>query len=502
MKSRKTFSEYFKLNKTQYDLDFFDCYIYYDTPLFIDPWAIRCGEDDFSVSCYQKICSVFDRLIDYTNQKDKARAIDLLDNLHEPRETGLGYAKNGKEGSSIGREKSEKIYDALLKSKAVRSGQLIDLEDTALHIEGIGRDNVSDIVTNIIRYDLIKYTQEQCDLYNVRMTMTQTKIFWDEEEKDFIQKNEERLLLVDGKKVLLVPKRVIRKGLAINYSDFYNKTILEFEQGRHYDARTSLCRMLRDKKNKKLTILKPPYKKTLKEDGRYNLSRDLVFKYIDEYPKLLEEYKKGKIDNNIITVSNNEILEKQNKSKTLRESIEKKIKRFEELKPGEGDANNYHDHILDCLNIIFNDSIYANYLSAPKKEAPINQGRKKIDIKYHNSSVRGFFSRLSNYGNLFCAKILFECKNYTQDLKNPEYDQLVGRFNNRESTIGFIVCRNISNKNYALEKCRDFLKDGRGYVFILTDIDIIKLLQFIIDKKRDGLIDNFLELKMKELSQI
>ncbi len=188
MKSKKTFSEYFNLNRTQYDLDFFDCFIHYDTPLFIDPWAIRCGEDDFSVSSYQKICSVFERLICYIRCEDKTRALDLLNNLHEPRETRLGFAKNSIEGSSVGREKSEKIYDALLKSKAVQSGQLVDLEDTALHIENIGRDNISDIVTNMIRYDLIIYTQEQCDLYNVKMTTAQTKVFWDEEKKILYKK--------------------------------------------------------------------------------------------------------------------------------------------------------------------------------------------------------------------------------------------------------------------------------------------------------------------------
>lgn len=502
MKSRKTFSEHFNLNRTQYDLDFFDCFINYDTPLFIDPWAIRCGEDNFSVSCYQKICSVFENLIEYIKNKDEARALDLLDNLHEPKETGLGYAKKGKEGSSVGREKSEKIYRILSRSRAVQSGQLVDLEDTALHIEGMNRDNISDIVTNIIRYDLMKYTQEQCDLYGVKMSTTQSKVYWDEEKKDFVQKNNERLLLVGGEKLLLVPKRIIRRNLAINYSDFYDKSIIEFEQARHLDARTSLCRTLKDKKDKNKIIWKPPYKKTLKNDNRYKLSRDLVFKYIDEHQGLLSSYKKRKANDEILTVSNDEILDKQNRSSDLGPQIEGKIKKFGRLRSGDKNANEYHDHILDCLNTIFNDSIYANYLSGPKKEAPINQGRKKIDIKFHNSSTKGFFSRLSYYGNLFCAKILFECKNYTHDLKNSEYDQLIGRFNNRESTIGYILCRDISDKKKALETCRDFLRNGRGYVFVLTDADIIDLLNAVTSKDRDTLIDNILESKMDALTKI
>lgn len=496
MKKYITIAEHFKLNRTQYDLDFFDCYIKKDTPLFIDPWAIRCGDDDFSVSCYQKIQSVFERLIEYIKAEDKVKALDLLDNLHEPSETGLGFGKKTKNGSSVGKEKSEDIYNALKESKAVKTGYLNDLEDTALHIENISSDNISDIVTNIIRLDLMKYTEEQCDLYNIPMVETQTKVYWDETKKDFVQSNKKRSLVVDGKKILLVPKSVIRRGISISYSDFYKKGILEFEQARHYDARTSLCRTLKGK------IVAKPYKKTLEEKDEYKLSRELVFKYIKEYPELLKEYKRKKSDRELNLVGNEDILKKQKRKNDLFESVENKIKRFSEIKPGPHEASNYHDHILDCLNTIFNDAGSDNYLSAPKKESSENQGRKKIDITFHNSSNNGFFSRLSNYGGLICAKIFFECKNYQHDIKNPEYDQLNGRFNNRESTIGYIVCRNIEDKTKVIETCKDFIANKNHYIFVLTDDDIILLLKAVLEKDRDLIINTILQSKMDEIIKV
>lgn len=496
---KETVSEHFDLKRTQYDLDFFDCYINKDTPLFIDPWAIRCGDDEFCVNCYQKTQSVFERLIHYIRTKQKEKALDLLNNLHEPSETGLGYSKKNKDGSSIGLEKSEDIYNDLLESKAVQSGLLIDLEDTALHIEGIGADNISDVVTNIIRYELIKYTQEQCDLYGIPMIKTQTKVFWDETKKDFTQKNDERLLVVAGKKILLVPKKILRRKLSINYSDFYSKGIVEFEQARHYDARTSLCRTLKDKKGK-MVISAPPYKKTIEEDNRYKLSRELVLKYIDEHSELLKEYKDNKSGLALNPIGNEGILKKQKRRNDLVESVKAKIKKFSEIKVGKEQANIYHNHILDCLNTVFNDPETDNYLSAPKKEDPQNEGRKRIDITFHNSSNQGFFSRLSNYGGLFCAKILFECKNFSQDIENPEYDQMNGRFNNRESTIGYIVCRNIQDKSKVIKSCKDFVTNSQRYIFVLTDEDIIVLLNAVIDKDRDILIDAFLQGKMNEIA--
>ena len=496
---KKTISEYFDLKRTQYDLDFFDCYIKKDTPLFIDPWAIRCGDDEFSVKCYQKMQSVFERLLQFIRENKKDEALDLLDNMHEPSETGLGYSKKNKNGSSVGKEKSEEIYTALSKSKAVQSGILNDLEDTALHIENIGADNISDIITNIIRYELIKYTQEQCDLYDIPLIKSQTKVYWDEVKKDFIQKNDERLLVANGKKILLVPKKILRRNLSINYSDFYSKGVVEFEQARHFDARTSLCRTLRNPKTKKLEVVAPPYKKTIEADSRYKLSRELVFDYIDKHPKLIDEYKKKKADRASNPVGNESILVKQDRENHIEESVKTKIEKFKTIRAGKDAAGEYHNHIMDCLNTIFNDPESGNYLSAPKKEDPQNQGRKKIDITFHNSSSDGFFSRLSNYGNLFCAKILFECKNFSQDIENPEYDQLVGRFNNRESTIGYIVCRTIDDEDKCLKSCRDFINNGRGYVFVLTDADIIELLKAVIDKDRDIVIDAILQEKMNNL---
>lgn len=495
-KKKKTISENFNLNKNQYELDFFDSYINKDTPLFIDPWAIRCGSDPFSLSCYRKIQSVFEKLVEYIKNNQKELALDLLNNLHEPSETALGYASSSVKGSSIGREKSEKIYDKLKKSNAIKSGLLKDIEDTALHVEGIGPDNISDIITNIIRLDLIHYTQSQCDLYKIETHSTTTKIYWDEQSQDFVH-GDEKMLFINGKKILLVPKKILRKKLSINYKDFYEKGIIEFEQSRHFDLRTSLCRTLKNK------TLAKPYKKTLEERSEYKLSRELVQKYIENEPSILDEYKKKVEESKTKKISNAEILKKQKKNISINKNVEEKIDKFKEIKTGRLEASVYHNHAFDCLSIIFNEPSSENYLSYPVKEdKSYHDGRKRIDITFYNSSNRGFFSRLSNYGSMTCANILFECKNYADDIENPEYDQMAGRFNNKTSSIGFIVCRDINNKNKSLERCRDIVRDSRGYIIILTDKDIITLLGFVTSKYRDKEINYFLEQKIKEIISI
>ena len=57
---KQTFSEYFKLNKSQYELDFVDIPVNNgDIPLFIDPYAISRRSDRWSVQCHNLIVNFF-----------------------------------------------------------------------------------------------------------------------------------------------------------------------------------------------------------------------------------------------------------------------------------------------------------------------------------------------------------------------------------------------------------------------------------------------------------
>ncbi|MGS9059192.1 hypothetical protein ACQWHU_25505, partial [Salmonella enterica subsp. enterica serovar Infantis] len=69
--------------------------------------------------------------------------------------------------------------DSLKKSKAAQSGKLHDLEDTALNIDGIASDRISDSVCNILKLPFIEYTQKICDFYNVDTSDFSVIRLWD-----------------------------------------------------------------------------------------------------------------------------------------------------------------------------------------------------------------------------------------------------------------------------------------------------------------------------------
>lgn len=159
-------SRYFKLNKKQAELDFVNVDPMRDTPLFVDPYALEIKSDEWSISCADDIRSFFAAVVSAL-RTDRHRAEILMSQLHEAKETFLGLSKGEPKGSGVGDFQASQLLNKLEGSRAVATGVLSDLAEAELFVEGIGRDRVSDLTTNIIRGRLIAYTQAQCALHQI-----------------------------------------------------------------------------------------------------------------------------------------------------------------------------------------------------------------------------------------------------------------------------------------------------------------------------------------------
>jgi hypothetical protein len=58
-----------------------------------------------------------------------------------------------------------------------------------------------------------------------------------------------------------------------------------------------------------------------------------------------------------------------------------------------------------------------------------------------------------------------------------------------------LCCRSIDNKDKMLASCRDAALDGRGYIVVLDDADLIGLLRAVGDGNRI-IIDGFLNSRL------
>lgn len=141
-------------------------------------------------------------------------------------------------------------------------------------------------------------------------------------------------------------------------------------------------------------------------------------------------------------------------------------------------------------------SLFDHQLRNPVIEKEVNQGRGRVDIRYLNRNEKGFFKNLKDMRDILCPTISVECKNYHDDIGNPEFDQLAGRLNDKRGRFGLLICRKVSNRKKTIGHCHDHLDDDK-YIVVLDDRDMVQLSKF--KEQGDDEVDDFMERKIEEV---
>jgi len=135
---------------------------------------------------------------------------------------------------------------------------------------------------------------------------------------------------------------------------------------------------------------------------------------------------------------------------------------------GSDGATTYHRLVVGILDFL----LYPQ-LTKPVIEQEIHEGRKRIDVIFDNGATEGFFATVANQARIPCPWVFVECKNYADDVRNPEIDQLSGRFSMNRGQLGLLLCRKVKDMGLLQERCRDTFRDGRGLIVPLVDDDLI-----------------------------
>lgn len=456
------FSEEFGLELGQGLLDFVDIDTTNDVRVYIDPRAIRNQQGEFSEECQGLLQSYFHEVLTAITGGDTARISALVRSLGtEPNETHLGQSRGPARGRGLGAVKRAEIVEALATSEAAKTGLLRDLEETALFIPGIDRDFVSDMTTSIIRYPLIRYTQDMCHLHGVEMHEQWSGPMWDPVALDWA---EQQVLLPRGPegKLLLVPKSTVRSRLITNFDTYYRDFLRPILEAEELKANSGLVHILKDKR-----------KKVFKRDieAKYGKTKPDAERETQKRPQALEDLRAAVTSTAYPPYTNPDFEERTG---TPRVDFEELTEPLEAILPGKAGATAYHRAVAAILTAVLDASV-----SNMKIEAPLHDQRKRLDIKYDNVAGHGFFQWLSLHYN--AATIVVECKNYTSDPANPELDQLIGRFSNDRGRIGLLVCRKIENRDLFAKRCRDTAQDGNGYIIALDDDDLRTLANWVQD---------------------
>lgn len=467
-------ADHYKLNREQPALDFINIDITNDIRAFVDPRALRLLPSDWGGSCVSTIQDFFKKLLSdiKSNPEDAKR---LLRVLHEPNETHLGFSRDKSKGKALGSDRADLIWEAISSSEAVTSGLLEDLEDTILMIEGIGPDIISDMTTNIIRGQLIEYTQEMCNKYSIPMEQVSSGPIWNPAIHEWFTKLVQLPTIV-GRRLILIPKIIIRRRMDYDESEYYQHYILEYLQDIELSANSELVQLL---KNKTKRVTKKAVKK------KYGYGKSVIVKQTQLHPEILNRYRTEKARSPRKPLSHEQISELENESVPNWEVL---IHNVEVIPTGEDHSHPYELAIEQLLTALF----YPN-LVHPRSQSKIHEGRKRIDITYTNVLMgNGFFSWLGDHYP--APNVFIECKNYGKEVGNPELDQLAGRFSPSRGKFGVLVCRNFKNKGLFLKRCKDTVNDNRGYIIPLDDSDLRELIEL---RKNDD--NNRMFQKMKSL---
>lgn len=456
-------SDRFSLGVSQYSLDFVDIDTSVDTPLFVDPYYLSQRQDRFSIDASRCIKSFFSTFLALARAGNVKDAFALFLNLNEPNETCLGMSRGEPKGAGIGVGNAADICASLLQSTAMHTGLIQDLEDCRIFVDGIDKDKTSDMATNIIRKTLIDYTQAQCVLWKIPLNANvPSGLYWDPQLRQWTS-SYEKMLLVDGRKILLVPKAVVSFSKRYTASTYYNHFILNYLQNEHLRMNTALVQttVRRGK-----VVSRRVTKKSLKEGGYAPTGKQFIVTFTQAHPEVFEKFKKSHraVDANVdqAEISGDDIA-----------AVAKHISNeLSKIKSGGADASRYHRLIVCALELLFYP-----HLICPQVEQEIHQGRKRIDIMFDNAATEGFFHRVHDKYQLAAQFVPVECKNYSRDVANPELDQISGRFGVQRGKVGLVVCRSINDMDRFIDRCADTLKDGRGLVIPLVDKDIHGMLE-------------------------
>lgn len=273
--------------------------------------------------------------------------------------------------------------------------------------------------------------------------------------------------MMAGRAVILVPKYSVRRRLSLDSQEFYNKQMIEFLAEEHLIASSSLVHTLKNGRRR-------VFKKDIKE--RHPFIKDDLADFVREHPEVLEEYKKLKGAQGPLTMSE---LDEDFDEAALATALETVLPG---IAPGAANASKYHHLMIGVLSFLFFPG-----LIEPIKEREIHEGRKRIDIKFTNSGTGVFFERVLKAVQTRAVSVSIECKNYSADPANPELDQLSGRFSHTRGFLGFLCCRTLQDKITMKRRCHDTAMDGRGYIIVLSDDEILSFLRMVAAGHRDQL---------------
>ena len=224
------------------NLPFVDVNVHKDSPLYVDPRAIRLDRsaEPYVARAQASMTSFFDTVSDCVLRGDelnRARGLALLQDFAEPWQTRLGLSAHGFRGHGGADVVGGWIWNTLVTNADAfrRIAILTQLEDIPLFVPGIGADITSDLTTRIVFDALADFTAQMLEAYpqftaGGHKLATMTTRVWDPTTCGW-RETTVTLPIANGRELLLVPRDWARPMLLMHARRFYDVSVLDYIQG-------------------------------------------------------------------------------------------------------------------------------------------------------------------------------------------------------------------------------------------------------------------------------
>ncbi len=285
------FSDYFDVSTDKLEnFGAFNISLINDLPVFIDPFLLFNSEN----SKYKKLHDDIIRYISFLREMSSNGKISkgLLKSwffFPEVKQNWLGYSMIGNGGSGLGQKFATALNNNLntiftdFGQEKITEGS--HLEKLCLIKDGVGKDNISDFTTNLIKGFLCDFTQEFAKKYIDTSRIKKVNVIhatFNYDTRSWMRKNYE-LPFIDGDFVLLTPKDILTKDDAwINKHDIIGDFDLISESIPNLELRAQVneyfVRSIPDRANKREI-------------------NEAVSRTLRKFPVLIDHYIKYKEDN-------------------------------------------------------------------------------------------------------------------------------------------------------------------------------------------------------------
>jgi hypothetical protein len=436
---RPRLNDYHNLLFTQEEADFAIPFLDEDIPFYIDPFLLWKSPSQQDNSLHTTIVNSFNYLGNLF-LKDEKKSIEILINISECDEVGLGNSKN-KHGKKIGDKLAHNVLSIFKNVPQINKQGFTHFEEIQLLVENFSKDRVSDISANFVKSFLIDYTIQQCEKFKLPIQKTDINYF--NTQKGKIVSEKVNLPFNPDSKIpiLLVPKRWLRFIPWLNFEDYYTNYI------------STSDKLLKGQPINRVEIL---------EYNRKNY--DLIQGYIKT--KLLKQ--KDCINDPLFTQI--PILSSKRKLNTI-------------LKLPTGKTNNADLDYERNISPLLASMLYPEMDFAQTQSRTVS-GVLIRDLIFYNNISHPLLNEI--YEKFVSRQIVFELKN-VKEVNSTHINQLNRYLTDEFGSFGIVFTRNKPPKK-VFRNTIDLWAGQRKCILILDDEDL-KLMSQVYENKQRKPID-------------